>query len=386
MTMAGAVKWPFRNRYCIVGVGNTAYGKLPGWSHVALNVEAIKRALDDAGLNKDDVDGVLTKAPTSDFQMLYSARVAQALGISPGVTATIDQAGASNIGLIWYAMSVIDAGMAEVVVCSYGDNPLTGSRAAYRRIAGDEAAYGLMGAPAGYALITRRYMAEFGLKPEQLAAVAIACRKHAALNPNAQFRDPITLEDYFNSRFVVEPLRLYDCCPITDGGAAVVVTTEERARDLKKPPVHILGVGQSHPAKDLVLRENWTTSGAKESGRVAFEMAGITPQDVDVVQLYDCFTIVPIITLEDYGFCKKGEGGAFVEGGRIELGGELPLNTSGGLLAETGMPGMQLIIEAVRQLRGECGPRQVPGAKIAVVSNQGGIMTTHATLVLGREK
>jgi acetyl-CoA acetyltransferase len=195
---------------------------------------------------------------------------------------------------------------------------------------------------------------------------------------------PITIEDHQSSRFVVEPLRLLDCCLVSDGGAAVVITSAERARNLRKPPVYIAGIGQSHPVTDIGQRYPITETGAKGSGEMAFRMAGIEPKDVDVAEIYDCFTITVLMTLEEYGFCKKGEGGAFVEGGRIELGGELPVNTAGGLLSETGMPGMQLIVEAVRQLRGECGPRQVKDAKIAIVSNQGGIMTTHSTLILRR--
>jgi acetyl-CoA acetyltransferase len=375
-----------RGKYAIVGVGNTRYGKIPGVSALAHNVEAIARAIEDAGVKKEEIDAVLTKAPTSNFQMLWSAKVAQAIGIVPKVTATLDQAGASNIGLIEYAIMAMELGQCSMAVISYGDNPLTGSRAAYSRPRGDDAAYGFFGAPAGYAMIARRHMEEFGTTSRQLGAVAVACRKHASMNPNAQFQTPITLEDHQNSRYVAEPLHLLDCCPVSDGGAAIIVTSAERARDLKKPPVYILGIGQSHPAWDVHTREQITTSGAKASGEMAFKMAGLGPRDMQFAQLYDCFSIVPIITLEDYGFCKKGEGGAFVEGGRIQLGGELPLNTSGGLLGETGMPGMQLIIEGVRQIRGECGPRQVPNARVGIVSGQGGIMTTHATLILGAER
>ncbi len=370
------------DKYCIAGAGNTRYGKTPGLSALSLAVQACAAAIEDAGIEKDEVDAVLTKAPTSAFQMLWSTRVAQGLGIVPRATATLDAAGASNINLIAYACMLIETGQARAAVISYGDNPATGSRAAYSRLSGADVAHGFFGAPSGYAMVARRHMHEFGTTSEQLGEVAITCRSHAALNDNAQFREPITAEDYRNSRWVAEPFHLLDCCPVSDGGAAIVVTSVERARDLRRPPVSIAGWGQSHPAWDLPYRREWTTSGAKRSGEAAFAMAGITPADVDFVELYDCFTIVPIVTLEDYGFCKKGEGGAFVQGGRIRLGGELPLNTSGGLLSETGMPGMQLIVEAVRQLRGECGDRQVKDAHVGVVSNQGGIMTTHATLVL----
>ena len=195
----------------------------------------------------------------------------------------------------------------------------------------------------------------------------------------------ITIEDHQNSRFIAKPLHLYDCCLVSDGAAAVIVTSVENAKKLGVDnPVTILGLGQSHPSWDIELRKEITVSGAKDSGKMAFEMAGLRPKDMDFAQIYDCFSIVNLITLEDYGFCEKGEGGAFVENGNIELGGSLPVNTSGGLLSETGMPGMQLIIEGVRQLRGECGERQVPDAKLGVISNQGGIMSTHATMILGR--
>ncbi|MGI8551759.1 MAG: thiolase family protein [Dehalococcoidia bacterium] len=373
-----------KDKYCIAGVGNTAYGRLPGHSALSLTVEAIRAAIEDCGIEKQEIDAVLTKYPTSQFQSLFSTRVAQSLGIVPKVTATIDQAGASNIGLITYAMMCIENGLCSAAVCSYGDNPLTGNRSNYSRPRGEDAAYGFFGAPSGYAMVAQRYRYEFGLTEEQLSTVPITFHKHASLNPNAQFRNTITLEEYQHSRYVAEPLHLLDCCPVTDGAAAVVVTTAERARTLKKPSVYVMGFGQGHPSWDIAQRETLTTSGAAIAGPTALRMAGITAKDVDVAELYDCFSIVPIITLEDYGFCKKGEGPDFIQNGRIDFGGEIPLNTAGGLLSETGMPGMQLITEAVRQLRGECGDRQVADAEIAMVSNQGGIMTTHASMVLRR--
>lgn len=376
-----------RNKYCIVGVGNTAYGKLPGRTADSLTVEAIRAAIADCGIDKSEIDAVLTKAPTSDFQMLFSARICQQLGISmPAVTATLDNAGASTASLIQYAAMAIEEGLCSVAVISYGDNPITGSRASYARAReSEDAAYGMFGAPPGYAMITRRYMAEYGLTDHQLGCVPVSDRTWATMNPNAMFSTPITHEDRAASRYVVEPFHLLDCCPITDGAAAAIVCSIERARDLKKKPVYLRGFGQGHPAWSLPHREQWTTSGAKRSGETAFKMAGLGPQDIDVLELYDPFSIVPIITLEDYGFCEKGEGGAFVEDGKTLPGGSLPMNTSGGLLSETGMPGMQLIVEAVRQLRGEGGARQVPGARTALLSNQGGHMTTHATLILSNE-
>jgi len=360
-------------------------GRVPGITSYGFNLEAIKYAIEDAGLDKGEVDGILTKAPTSGFIMLYSAKISQLLGISPKVTLTIDAAGATNAMMVQYAMMAIDTGLCNTVVCSYGDNPLSGPAGTYARGRGSDAAYGMFGAPSGYALVAQRHMQEYGTTSRQLGAIAVACRKHACLNPDAQmFGRPMTIDDHQNSRFVVEPLRLFDCCLVSDGGAAVVVTSAERARNLRKQPVYIMGMGQSHPVTDIGQRYPITATGARGSGEIAFRMAGITPRDVDLAQIYDCFTITLLITLEEYGFCRNGEGGPFVEEGRIEIGGELPVNTSGGLLSETGMPGMQLIVEAARQLRGEGGPRQVKDAEIAVVSHQGGIMTTHATLVLRR--
>ena len=371
-----------RQRYCIVGVGNTAYGKNPGVSQMAHNVLAIRAALEDAGLTTADLDGVLTKAPTSTFPMLWGPKVCEALRVQPKVTGTLDQAGASNIGLIQYAISAIELGQAEVVAISYGDNPRTGTRASYARPRGDSALAGLFGAPSSYAMVARRHMHEYGTTPEQLGHVAMTHRTHASMNPNAQFQDLFTLDDYMNSRWVAEPLHLFDCCPVSDGGAAYIITSEARAKDLRKMPVYIEGIGQAHPAWDFFQRPELASSGAKLSGQMAFNSAGMQPSDIDFCEIYDCFTIVPIITLEEYGFVAKGEGGAFYEAQHTRLGGQLPCNTSGGLLSETGMPGTQLVVEAVRQLRRECGDRQVEGAEVGLVSQQGGIMTTHATMIL----
>jgi acetyl-CoA acetyltransferase len=371
-----------KDRYCIVGASTTRFGRVPGVSALAFTVEAAQLAIHDAGLEKQEVDAVLCKYPPSGFQSLWAHKVSEALGIQPKIAATVDQAGASNIGLVQYAMMAIEAGLITTAVCCYGDNPLSGPPGTYSRARGTESAYGLFGAPSGYAMIAQRHMIEFGTTSEQLGHVAVATRAWASKNPNAHRRDAMTLEHHQSSRYVAWPLHLLDCCLVSDGGAAVVVTSAERARDLKKPPVYVMGIGQHHIAWDLPQRPTLTTSGAKISGQMAFQMADITPRDVDVCELYDCFTIVPIITLEDYGFCAKGDGGSFVENGTTGPGGPLPMNTGGGLLSESGMAGMQLIVEAVRQLRGECDERQVETPEIAVVSGQGGIMHSHATMIL----
>ncbi len=374
-----------RGHGVIAGVGHTAFGKLPGRSTVALNVEAIAKALADAGVDKGEVDGLFVKAPTSRFEMMYAQKLAEALGMVPRIGGVWDHGGASNISMISHAVMAIEAGQCNVAVVALADNPATGSRQAYEKSYGDgdSGTYGWFSTPAGYAMLAQRHMGQFGTTSDQLGAIAVACRRHGAANPNAQLRKALSLEQYRQSRLIVEPLRRDDCCLVSDGAAAVVVMSAKRAAAMQvAKPVPILGFGQGQTSWDVALRADLTTTAAKVSAQTAFTMAGLKPADIDVAQIYDCFTICVLMTLEDYGFCAKGEGGRFVEGGRIELGGELPINTSGGLLSETGMPGMQLIIEAVRQLRGE-SVNQVAGAGKAIVSNQGGIMHTHATLILG---
>jgi acetyl-CoA acetyltransferase len=368
----------------IAGVGHTAFGKLEGRSTVSLNVEAARKALLDAGIEKAQVDGLFVKAPTSKFEMMYAQKLAEALGLVPRIGGVYDHGGASNISMISYAAMAIAAGQCEVALVCLADNPATGSRHAYEKSWGDDDVFGWFGVPAGYAMVAQRHMAEFGTTEDQLGAIVTACRRHGAANPNAQLRKPLSLEQYRQSRQIVSPLKRDDCCLVSDGGAAVVVMSAERAKALKVgKPVPILGFGQGQTSWEVAQRPTLTSTAAAVSAQTAFKMAGLSPKDIDVAQLYDCFSIVPLMTLEDYGFCRKGEGGRFVEGGRVELGGELPINTSGGLLSETGMPGLQLVIEGVRQMRGESS-NQVRGARKCIVSNQGGVMHTHSTLILGQ--
>jgi acetyl-CoA acetyltransferase len=373
-----------RGKAVIAGVGQTAHGKLPGRTPLSMTVEAVSAALRDAGVEKDAVDAVFVKYPTSGFQSMYGQTVAEALGLQPRIGGVWDQGGATNISMISFAAMAIAAGQCEVALVTTADNPRTGTRQAYERGWGDDAVYGWFGTPAGYAMIAQRHMAEFGTTSEQLGAIAVAARRHGAANPAAHLRRPLTLDQHQDGALVVEPLRRDDCCLISDGGAAVVVMSAARARQVGvADPVPILGFGQGQTSYEVALRPELTSTAAKASAQTAFAMAGIAPSDVDVAQLYDCFTITALLALEDYGFCRRGEGGRFVEGGNVELGGQLPINTSGGLLSETGMPGMQLVIEGVRQVRGT-STSQVPDAAISVVANQGGVMHTHSTLVLGR--
>lgn len=368
----------------IAGIGHTAFGKLAGRETVSLNIEAIRKALADAGVDKNQVDGLFVKAPTSKFEMLYAQKLADAMALQPRVGGVWDHGGASTNSMIGHAAMAIEAGQCEIAVVALADNPATGSRQAYEKAWGDDAVFGWFGTPAGYAMIAQRHMQQYGTPNDGLGAIAVACRRHGASNPDAQLRKPITLEQYRQSRLVVEPLRRDDCCLVSDGAAAVVVMSAQRAKAMKvDKPVSVLGFGQGQTSWEVAQRPDLTTTAARISAETAFRMAGLKPSDIDVAQLYDCFTIVPLMTLEDYGFCAKGQGGHWVQGGRIELGGELPLNTSGGLLSETGMPGLQLVLEGVRQLRGE-SVNQVNNARRCIVSGQGGVMHSHSTLILGQ--
>lgn len=368
----------------IAGIGHTAFGKLAGRDTVSLNIEAIRKALADAGVEKDQVDGLFVKAPTSKFEMMYAQKLADAMALQPRVGGVWDHGGASTNSMIGHAAMAIEAGQCEIAVVALADNPATGSRQAYEKAWGDDAVFGWFGTPAGYAMIAQRHMQQYGTPSDGLGAIAVACRRNGANNPNAQLRKPITLEQYRQSRLVVEPLRRDDCCLVSDGAAAVVIMSAGRAKAMKvAKPVSVLGFGQGQTSWEVAQRPDLTTTAARISAETAFRMAGLKPSDIDVAQLYDCFTIVPLMTLEDYGFCAKGQGGHWVQGGRIELGGELPLNTSGGLLSETGMPGLQLALEGVRQLRGE-SVNQVRNARKCIVSGQGGVMHSHSTLILGQ--
>ncbi len=372
-----------RGQSVIAGIGNTAYGKHPGRDRVSLIVEACANALADAGIEKDLVDGVLVKMANAEPSFLYGQKVSEALGLRPNIGASLDQGGAANIGLISYATMAIEAGLMQVAIICYGDTPRTGSRSVYQRPRGDDAVYGWYSTAAGYAMVHQRYRQEYKIPDEHFGAVAVACRAHGARNPQAHLRQAITLDDYMASPFVVEPLRRDDCCLLSDGAAAVIVMSKQRAKSLGiDKAVPILGFGQGQESWDVHLRPSLTSTQASVSAEKAFRMAGIARKDISVAQLYDCFTVTPLLTLEDYGFFAPGQAAAFAGAGGLALDGALPFNTSGGLLSETGTPGLQLVVEGVRQMRGDA-VSQVAGARHCLVSNQGGTMHTHATLILG---
>jgi acetyl-CoA acetyltransferase len=373
-------------RAVIAGIGHTDFGKLAGRTAWHLEAEAAAAALADAGLRPTDVDGLLTDPGPAqgilDGITPHFLRLGAQLGLDPNYTGSELLGGAGSVAVVQRAALAVEAGQCDVCLCVYGDSPLSNA-GSFEYGRGDEAAFGFFGAVGLHALAARRHMHRFGTRFEQLGEVAVAARAHAARTPHAQVRRPISLDDYLASDPLVEPLRKLDCCLVSDGAAAVLVTTEERARDLRSPGIPIIGHAQAHSLSTYTSPDHFDTLPAARCGPKAFAVAGLTADDIDVALLYDCFTIVVLLQLEDYGFCKKGESGAFVEGGRIGPGGSLPVNPSGGLLAEGYGGGMLHVIEAVRQLRGAAGERQLPNARTALVSGHGLGMNTHATLVLG---
>lgn len=373
-------------RAVIAGVGHTAFGKLEGRSAWHLEAEAAAAAVADAGLRPSDVDGLLTDPGPAqgilDGITPHFLRLGAQLGLDPDYTGSELLGGAGSVAIVERAALAVEAGLCDVCLCVYGDCPL-GAPGSFQYGRGDEAAFGFFGAVGLHALAAQRHMHRYGTRAEHLGEVAVAARAHAARTPHAQKRSPISMAEYLASEPVVEPLRRLDCCLVSDGAAAVLVTTEERARDLRPRPVRILGHAQAHSLSTYASPDHFDVLPAARCGPKALAGAGLTPADVDVALLYDCFTIIVLLQLEDYGFCKKGEAGPFVEGGRIAPGGNLCVNPSGGLLAEGYGGGMLHVIEAVRQLRGEAGERQRAGAATALVSGHGLGMNTHATLVLG---
>lgn len=375
-------------KIAIAGVGATKQGKLAGRTALDLGIEAFKRALDDAGLSKSDVDGLLTMpGTTSPESSLHYLRLGEALGLNPRYTGSLTMGGGTAGALVQMAALAIHAGLATTVACVFGDTAKTGG-VKFDRASGGEVPWshwGMMGAAANSAVAADRHMHVYGTKSTQLAEVAVACRYHASLNPDAVMRDPITIEDHQTSRWIVRPLRLLDCCLISDGGVCIIVTSLERARDMLQKPAVIAGCGQAYTAQTLESERWWYVPHQKQALAAAFNMAGVTPADIDVAQLYDNFTISVILWLEHAGFCAEGEGGSYVEGGRIRLGGDLPVNTAGGNLSESYMEGWLHIVEGVRQIRGTCGERQVEGAEHCLVTGRGMALNCSNAMILRGE-
>jgi len=378
----------------IVGAADTEVGKVPGMSATELCVDAAMRALDDAGISKGQIDGLVTCNSMTEPHMYMAEVLSEYLQIFPRYCVSTSAGGGTTYSSLFYAATAIAAGVCNTVLVCLADRLRSGltreqamqtqSSTGHREF---EIPYGPT-VPAYYALIARAHMDAYGTTPEQLASVAVQARSHAARNPAAQMRDPISIEDVLGSRMIADPLHLLDCSLVSDGGAAVILTSAERAWDFPHHPVYILGAGEGHGHEHISQAHSLTASAAKISGQTAFEMAGLRPADIDVAGIYDCFTPVVLIELEDLGFCGKGEAGAFVASGETALDGSLPMNTHGGLLSHChpGNPGaMFALTEVVAQLRHSAGERQVKNAEVALAHAQGGVMSSHATLILGRE-
>lgn len=373
----------------IVGVGESEQGYLPFCTTLQLQSDAIAAALEDAGLEPAQIDALFcTGLPH------YSAVLAAEYhGIRPRYFDSTEGGGASFGLFVEHAAAAITAGLCTTALIVYGSTQR--SRRA-RSLAGsvpDEGPQSQFELPyrpllpiSAYALATQRHMFEYGTTPQQLAEVAVSTRRWAELNPNAVLRKTLTIDDVLQSPMVSTPIHREEICLVTDGAGAVIVTTVERGRSLRQPPIIVLGHGAMTTHHAISQMPDLTRTGAAESGSAAFGMAGVGPDDIDVVQLYDSFTITPLICLEDLGFCPKGEGGAFVSGERTAPGGALPMNTQGGGLAYThpGMFGVFQLIEATLQLRGDLGPRQVIGAELALVHSVGNVFSVHSTVILGR--
>ncbi len=383
-----------RGAAAIVGVGDTEVGKVPQRSATGLCIDAAMRALADAGIDKDAVDGLVTCNSMAEPHMYHAEAMAEYLGIFPKYCVSAGAGGGTTFTVLYQAALAIRSGLCRTVLISMADSLRTGlsrERAMLMQSASGhpqfETPYGAT-VPGYYALIARAYMHRYGATLEQLAAVAVTARQHAVLHPGAQMRTPLSIDDVMASPLIADPLRLLDCSLVSDGGAAVVLTARERAGDHPHAPVYLLGAGEGHGHEHISQARELTCSHARQAGERAYAMAGLGPRDMDLVELYDCFTPVVLIELEDLGFCAPGEAGAFVAEGHTGIGGALPMNTHGGLLSHShpGNPGSMLALtEAVRQLRGSAGARQVEGAETALVHAQGGILSSHCTVILGRE-
>ena len=373
-------------KYAIVGVAESdEMGTVPHKSALQLHAEAARNAIADAGLTKNDIDAVFSAG------RVFSTETAEYLGIRPRYLDGTSVGGCSFIQHCQHAMAAINAGLCEVALITHGESGRSRLGMPSMKSEKDsliwqfEVPYGIVFPFTSYAFIATRHMHEFGTTQEQLAEVAVATRAWARLNPKANQRGELSIADVMKSPIIAWPFHVLDCCLVTDGGGAAIVTSAERAKNLKKKPAYILGTGEGTGHCWINQMPDFTAAtGAQISGPQAFAMAGVTPKDIDVAMLYDAFTIVPILALEDLGFCKKGEGGAFVAGQRTAPGGDFPMNTNGGGLSytHTGMYGMFTIIEAVRQVRGECGERQVKDAEVALCHGPGGIFSAAATMIV----
>jgi acetyl-CoA acetyltransferase len=374
-----------RGAAAIVGVAESDLGEVTaGMSVVDLMAQGVQRALADCGLTMADVDGVFAAAGQS---RMPSTALCEYLQLKPRYQDCTMMGGSSFMTHVAHAQAAIEAGLCEVAVIAYGSTQRSAGRknTAPREYNPYETPYRPVTPAGAYALAASRHMHQYGTTREQLAQIAVAARQWALLNPAAWEKTPLTIEQVLGSRMVSSPLTVRDCCLVTDGGGALVMTSAARAKTLPKPPAYVLGTGETISHQNISSMPDLTVTGAASSGAQAYAMAGLKPQDIDVVEVYDAFTITTLLFLEDLGFCPKGEGGRFVADGAIAPGGRLPVNTNGGGLSycHPGMYGLFVLMEAVRQLRGECGARQVQDCETAIAHGNGGVLSSQSTVVLG---
>jgi acetyl-CoA acetyltransferase len=377
----------------LTGAGCTAFGELPGSSPLSLHADSAREAVADAGLVMRDIDGIVCAYSLVEPHLMQSSVVAEYLGLRPAHSAALMLGGATGCAGVLEAALLVESGRCRHVLVVMGDNRLTGmSRdgavAALAHVGHPafEVPYGPT-IPAFYALVASRYLHEYGETSEQLAHIAVSTRQHALRHPGAHMKKPITVADVLASRVIAQPLRLLDCCLVSDGGAAVVVSAPNAARDTARPAVALIGAGQGHTHEHLCQAPSLTDFGCHDAAARAFDEAGLGPADIDVAEIYDSFTITLLIELESMGFFARGEAGPAIAGGALRLDGRLPANTHGGLLSfghSGAAGGLTHVVEAIRQLRGEGGPRQVPDAGVAFVHGDGGILSAHCSLVLAR--
>lgn len=375
-----------RGSAAIVGAAQLDTFKSPGRSPVGLASVAVTRALADAGLTLADVDGLFT---ASSYYAFPTLTLAENLGIHPRHMDSTALGGCSFIAQLGHAAAAIQAGLCEVAVIAYGSTQRSdaGKLVSMAESNAYEQPYGLIHPIGAFGMVAQRHMAQYGTTSEQMAQYAVAAREWALLTDDAPYPTSLTVEEVLDSPMIVSPLHKLDCCLVTDGGAAVVLTSAERARDLRPNPVYLLGTGEAINHRNISQMPDLTATEAARSSKRALDMAGVTLTEVDTAHVYDAFTISLLVLLEDLGFCEKGEGGAFVEGGRVAPGGQLALNPNGAGLAQVhpGMLGMFLIVEAVQQLRGDAGRRQIPEATVSLVHGMGLTLAAHATAILSNE-
>jgi acetyl-CoA C-acetyltransferase len=382
-------------RYAIVGVGEAGMGKAqPGDTALSLQCEAARLAILDAGLKAADIDAVFAHWDDRAAGLL----VTEYMGLDPRYVDSTVVGGQSNLTHIVHAMAAMEAGLCDVALITYGSTQRLdrsrsrGGHAQDARMPNGQFVlpYGMLSPIGFYAMLARLHMQRYGTRPQDLGEVALAARRWAQLNPNAIARAPLTMEDYLASPLIADPLRKLDICQVTDSAGAIVLARADRARDQRRPPVLVKGFAERYIQHATPFgTDDWIDNGVlAEMGRLALARAGLTRSDIDVVQIYDAFTINVLIGLEELGFCGRGESGAFVKSGRIAPGGAFPLNTSGGGLSfnHGGMFGMPLMIESVRQLRGDCGERQVPGARNCLLQAGGLVMSAYMVMILGTER